>query len=132
MGQIENAHNSEDQGETAGEQEEQQPILDAVEQLNEEFQSQPLVRTQRALPVSISQTSSPVGKSTARQPSRLFHAAAPRRILKRLVRHSDHLVLRPDDLALVDVLDRIVRLGEGPDSSWAVDPGLLQCGNELV
>src|ERR1700687_324959 len=82
----------------------------------------PGVSSRRALPVSISRV----------QASRLFHVAAPRRVLERLVRHPDHLVLGPDDLAQVDVLDWIVRFGERPGASWAVDPGLLQRGNELV
>ncbi len=38
VGQIENAHDPEDQGQPAGEQEQQQPVLDAVEELNEKFQ----------------------------------------------------------------------------------------------
>src|SRR5258708_12953010 len=86
----------------------------------------------RALPASVSQVSSPAGKSTARQPLCLFHVAAPRWILERLVGYSNHLVLRPHDLAQVDVLDRIVRFGERPGASWTVDPRLLERGDELV
>src|SRR5260370_34393182 len=82
----------------------------------------PGVRTRRALPVSITQV----------QASRLFHVAAPRRVLERLVRHPDHLVLSPDVLAQVDVVDWIVRFRERPGATWAVNPGLLQRGNELV
>src|SRR5260370_34747768 len=86
----------------------------------------------RALTASVSQVSSPAGKSTARQPLCLFHVAAPRWILERLVGYSNHLVLRPHDLAQVDVLDRIVRFGERPGASWTVDPRLLERGDELV
>jgi len=37
VGQVDHAHDAEDQGEACGQHEQQQPVLDAVEQLDEEI-----------------------------------------------------------------------------------------------
>src|SRR5438445_11317334 len=55
-----------------------------------------------------------------------LHLATSRGIVERLPRDADHLVGVSFDPSQIDVLDRVVGLGHGPDPSWAVDLHLLQ------
>src|SRR5262252_4374674 len=91
-----------------------------------------LISARRALRASTALGSTYEGGSAAIRRSRLLHAAAARRVLERLVRNAGHLVLGADDFAQIDVLNWIVRFGQGPGTSRAVDVSLFQSGNQLA
>src|SRR4029077_7394950 len=64
--------------------------------------------------------------------TRSRHLAAARGIGERLHGDAGVLVLQALDLAQIDVLDRVVRLGERELASWTVDRGLLHGGDESI
>src|SRR5260370_41775861 len=60
------------------------------------------------------------------------HLAAARRVGQRLVGDGDDLVFETDDLAQVDVLDRVVRLRQGEPAARAVDLRGLHRTDQLL
>ena len=112
--EVDDAHDPEDQRQAAGDQEQQQAVLDGVQALDEEGGEvhaasaseacrQPRTGGGRGVRPAVRGTSQPPARS---------ELAAARRVGERLDRDADELVLVALDLAQVDVLHRVVRLAE--------------------
>ncbi len=132
MGEIDDAHDAEDQREPAGDEEQQQPVLDAVQELDQERvevhrsgrratgrRCRPGVErlgTRACRDVGGARPRAPWPRTADARPARDAQAelAAARRVGQALDRHADELVLLALDLAQVDVLDRVVRPWTAP------------------
>src|SRR5215813_11638961 len=91
-----------------------------------------LASAPRTLPLSIAGRPRRERKSASSGGSRLLHVAAASRILERFLSYPDHLVLVAHDFAQVNILDRIVRLGQRPRATWTFDVRFLERGDQFI
>src|SRR5690606_1385661 len=115
VGEIDDAHDPEHQRQAAGDQEQQQPVLHAVEELGEETGEihEPIAKWRIANGTRVANSERRMGLKSPIRYSLLTirfssHFAAGARIGKLLDRDADHLVLAARDLAQVDVVNDLV------------------------
>ena len=129
--EVDDPHDAEDQRQPARDQEQQQSVLDAVQQLDQRACRDPSrVGSVEAGatkgppaggPADVAGAGRPVPLRLPAAASAAHLAAVGGRVVERRRRHAGHLVLLARHLAQVHVLHRVVRLRHRPLAARAVD-----------